>query len=131
MDDAPRIPLTNRRKDVVRKGVYAHAFAECRAEIETFTGCMEGRMFSVIYACREQNRAMNDCLHKLCVGLARARARARSRMCGALTGRAANVPSACARLSAPSSTNPECMDKAYAAEERRLAEKRLADKDAK
>lgn len=123
------VPLTNRRKDVVRKGVYAHAFAECRAEIETFTGCMEGRMFSVVYACRDQNRAMNECLHKLCVGR-RARARAR-RMRRALTKRATVLRRAYACLLPPSSTNPECMDKAYAAEERRLAEKRMADKEAK
>jgi hypothetical protein len=74
MESQKRVPLTNRRKDVVRKGVYALAFAECRAEIETFTSCMEGRMFSVIYACRDQNRAMNDCLHKLCVCCRRTRA---------------------------------------------------------
>lgn len=59
-------PLTNRRKDVVRKGVYAHAFKECRAELEAFTGCMEGRMLSVVWACRAENHAMNECLHKLC-----------------------------------------------------------------
>jgi hypothetical protein len=57
-------PLTNRRKDVVRKRVYAHAFSQCRREVETFTKCMDGRMFSVVWACRPQNSEMNECLHQ-------------------------------------------------------------------
>ncbi|KAG8461447.1 hypothetical protein KFE25_001051 [Diacronema lutheri] len=59
-----RRPLTNRRKDVVRKAVYAHAFKECRAELEAYIGCMQGRMLSVVWACRPENRTMNECLHQ-------------------------------------------------------------------
>eukprot|EP00307_Rebecca_sp_RCC1486_P004387 CAMPEP_0119407312 /NCGR_PEP_ID=MMETSP1335-20130426/1255_1 /TAXON_ID=259385 /ORGANISM="Chrysoculter rhomboideus, Strain RCC1486" /LENGTH=90 /DNA_ID=CAMNT_0007431409 /DNA_START=25 /DNA_END=297 /DNA_ORIENTATION=- len=63
MADASYIKLSNRRKDDIRKEVYAQAFDVCHEQLRTYAECIHGRLFSVVWTCRAENRALNDCLH--------------------------------------------------------------------
>eukprot|EP00306_Pavlova_sp_CCMP459_P009066 CAMPEP_0185185930 /NCGR_PEP_ID=MMETSP1140-20130426/3671_1 /TAXON_ID=298111 /ORGANISM="Pavlova sp., Strain CCMP459" /LENGTH=100 /DNA_ID=CAMNT_0027752169 /DNA_START=9 /DNA_END=311 /DNA_ORIENTATION=- len=64
MEDIPWRKLTNRRKDEVRKEVYAHAFSQCRTEMEAMADCARGKFISIVWECRAENHVMNECLHQ-------------------------------------------------------------------
>ncbi|EFX04757.1 hypothetical protein CMQ_1685 [Grosmannia clavigera kw1407] len=56
------IPLSASQEAQVRELYYDRVRQQCQAEIKAFAECALGRTFSVVFACREHNKAMNACL---------------------------------------------------------------------
>ncbi|CAO1613565.1 unnamed protein product [Sympodiomycopsis kandeliae] len=54
--------LSNREEDAMMKQVRAQAVQTCDPVVKKFAECAQGRTVSVVWACREENRAFKDCL---------------------------------------------------------------------
>ncbi|KAK0391718.1 hypothetical protein NLU13_1217 [Sarocladium strictum] len=56
------LPLSASQEAQVRDIFYARVRKQCADEVKAFADCALGRTFTVSYACRAQNRAMNNCM---------------------------------------------------------------------
>lgn len=54
--------MGSRENELVRDKLKKAALVSCDEYLKEFAACAKGRTVSVIYACRTENRAMNDCL---------------------------------------------------------------------
>ncbi|CEO97300.1 COX assembly mitochondrial protein [Plasmodiophora brassicae] len=56
--------LTKMEEEIARKNMYADARKRCDDAIRTFATCAAERSISVVWACRQLNKDMNECLHQ-------------------------------------------------------------------
>ncbi|KAM0264506.1 hypothetical protein ACHAQJ_000697 [Trichoderma viride] len=56
------LPLSASQESQVRDIYYARVRKQCAEEIKAFANCALGRTFSVSFACRAENHAMNACM---------------------------------------------------------------------
>ncbi|KAL2211392.1 hypothetical protein CC79DRAFT_1328767 [Sarocladium strictum] len=56
------LPLSASQEAQVRDIFHARVRKQCSAEIKAFADCALGRTFTVSYACRKENRFMNNCM---------------------------------------------------------------------
>ncbi|GJJ68604.1 COX assembly mitochondrial protein 1 [Entomortierella parvispora] len=57
--------LTRAEEEVLFKTLKANALKECDPIVKQFVECTHGKLVTVLWACRKQHRAMNDCLMAL------------------------------------------------------------------
>ncbi|KAH8173854.1 cytochrome c oxidase biogenesis protein cmc1 like domain-containing protein [Sarocladium implicatum] len=56
------LPLSASQEAQVRDIFHARVRKQCAEEIKAFAACALGRTFTVSYACRAENRVMNNCM---------------------------------------------------------------------
>ncbi|KAJ2904519.1 hypothetical protein MKZ38_007851 [Zalerion maritima] len=56
------LPLSASQEAQVRDVYYARVRQHCAEEIKAFAACARSRTFSIPFACRAQNQAMNACM---------------------------------------------------------------------
>ncbi|CAO1614141.1 unnamed protein product [Jaminaea pallidilutea] len=56
--------LSNREEDAMMKQIRLDALKKCDDVVKDFADCAKGRTVSVVWACRKQNRDVQDCLSK-------------------------------------------------------------------
>ncbi|KAJ1981024.1 hypothetical protein H4R34_002239 [Dimargaris verticillata] len=54
--------LSAQDEDKIIKEWRKQTMKECDAFVKAFAECSQGRTVSIAWACRDQNKAMNDCL---------------------------------------------------------------------
>ncbi|KAJ1976093.1 hypothetical protein H4R35_002851 [Dimargaris xerosporica] len=54
--------LSAQEEDRIIKEWRKQTMKECDAFVKAFAECSQGRTVSIAWACRDQNKAMNDCL---------------------------------------------------------------------
>ncbi|TMW56918.1 hypothetical protein Poli38472_002843 [Pythium oligandrum] len=59
-----RLSWSNQAEHKLRQELNDIAIAKCRDTTEKFAVCARESGLMVIFRCREQNKAMNDCLHQ-------------------------------------------------------------------
>ncbi|KAF4592280.1 Cytochrome c oxidase biogenesis protein [Ophiocordyceps camponoti-floridani] len=57
------LPLSASQEAQVRELYRTRVRQKCADEIKAFAACATGRTFSVVFACRDQHRAMNSCMN--------------------------------------------------------------------
>ncbi|TEY85721.1 hypothetical protein BOTCAL_0013g00290 [Botryotinia calthae] len=70
VEKAPRLPMTSRnplplsaaQEAQVQEIYHTRVRSHCAAEIKVFAECALERTFTAPFKCREQNRAMNNCM---------------------------------------------------------------------
>ncbi|KAJ0407348.1 hypothetical protein P43SY_004776 [Pythium insidiosum] len=61
---ASRLQWSNQAEHRLRQELNDIAIAKCRHVTEQFASCAREQGLMVVFRCREQNKAMNDCLHQ-------------------------------------------------------------------
>ncbi|KAJ1969898.1 hypothetical protein IWQ62_000331 [Dispira parvispora] len=56
--------LTAREEEEATKAWKKNSMTQCASFIQAFSECASGRTVSVVWACRDLHKAMNDCLHQ-------------------------------------------------------------------
>ncbi|KAG9327693.1 hypothetical protein KVV02_006397, partial [Mortierella alpina] len=59
--------LTRAEEEYLFKTLKANALKECDPVVKEFVECTQGKLFSVLWGCRKQHKAMNQCLMALYV----------------------------------------------------------------
>ncbi|EPS41819.1 hypothetical protein H072_4238 [Dactylellina haptotyla CBS 200.50] len=62
LPSANPLPLSSAQESQVREQYYANVRAICAEEIRRYADCARGRTFSMVWKCREQQKAMNSCM---------------------------------------------------------------------
>ncbi|KAK6338846.1 hypothetical protein TWF696_009654 [Orbilia brochopaga] len=62
LPSANPLPLSAAQEHQVREQYHANVRAICAEEIRRYAECARGRTFSMVWTCREQQRAMNSCM---------------------------------------------------------------------
>ncbi|KAN0094029.1 Cytochrome c oxidase biogenesis protein Cmc1 like domain containing protein [Hyaloscypha variabilis] len=70
VEEVPRLPMPSRnplplssaQEAQVRELYHSRVRSYCAAEIKQFADCALGRTFTAPFKCRQQNRAMNNCM---------------------------------------------------------------------
>ncbi|KAF9289553.1 hypothetical protein BGZ68_009135 [Mortierella alpina] len=57
--------LTRAEEEYLFKTLKANALKECDPVVKEFVECTQGKLFSVLWGCRKQHKAMNKCLMAL------------------------------------------------------------------
>ncbi|POY74153.1 hypothetical protein BMF94_2965 [Rhodotorula taiwanensis] len=61
-----RFALSRKEEDSILSLCRTEALRACQTEVSNFSACSEGRTISVTWACREQFRAMQNCMSPHC-----------------------------------------------------------------
>ncbi|KAJ1660380.1 hypothetical protein IWQ61_000681 [Dispira simplex] len=56
--------LTAREEEEATKAWKKNSLTQCASFIQAFSECASGRTVSVVWACRDLHKAMNECLHQ-------------------------------------------------------------------
>ncbi|PWN52171.1 hypothetical protein IE53DRAFT_385400 [Violaceomyces palustris] len=56
--------LSNREEEALLKETKAEALKKCDQFVKEFAQCSSGRTVSVAWACRDQHKALQDCMKK-------------------------------------------------------------------
>eukprot|EP01031_Cornospumella_fuschlensis_P039246 gene39246-47763_t len=59
-----RLSLRKTQEEVLRRKLHAEAFQHCKEEVVAFGECVKQEGFWVIFNCRQQNAALNDCFKR-------------------------------------------------------------------
>ncbi|BBN12267.1 COX assembly mitochondrial protein 1 [Marchantia polymorpha subsp. ruderalis] len=62
METMAELRMKKKVEEALRSKMKAKALKECDDVLSKFTECARGRTLSVVWACREQHKEMNDCL---------------------------------------------------------------------
>ncbi|KAF3932617.1 hypothetical protein ABW19_dt0200217 [Dactylella cylindrospora] len=62
LPSANPLPLSAGQEGQVREQYYANVRAICAEEIRRYAECAAGRTFTMVWRCREQQHAMNNCM---------------------------------------------------------------------
>ncbi|SPO23938.1 related to CMC1 - mitochondrial intermembrane space copper-binding protein [Ustilago trichophora] len=54
--------LSNREADTLMKQQKAKALKECKEQMEAFVECSKTRTISMLWSCRDQKKALGECL---------------------------------------------------------------------
>ncbi|TDH68279.1 hypothetical protein CCR75_004475 [Bremia lactucae] len=59
-----RLSWSNQAEHKLKQQLSDIAIAKCRSVSEQFADCARANGFMIIFKCREQNKALNACLHQ-------------------------------------------------------------------
>lgn len=93
----------------------------CKEPLRAYAECIHGKLFAVVWECRAENRALNDCLHPQC---ARASCTRPSAALAPARPSAPEPPLSLSRARGTRSTSKEKMEAVFAEAERKLNEER-------